>query len=404
MVRFAVAVALGIASLQEDARAAEEYHRLKASEIAARFSGMEFTDEVHWALVFERGGRLSSVSMGKASTDPGAREGRALPRSPTEGARCYEVWAACRRVQLRSNPPPGRGCSSEAAEAAVNRDEQAGANRSRRMRVLSAIVILGFVGGAPAFAAEAWQQEIASGLGKPGTEMPGGVYRVALPRTDLHVTLDGVEIKPALALGSWLAFEPMGNEVMVMGDLVLTADEVNPVLKRLEDGSVEVTALHNHLLRASPATMYMHVHGQGSPTKLATTLREALGASKTPFGAETAGISAGAAVREASTTASTGQPIDLDTDAIDQALGRKGKVNGGVYQVNVPRAEMPKTAAWTCQRPWDRRSPSTSSRPEPAKPPLPATSCSPLMRSTLSSGRCDQRHRGDGDLQSHAQR
>src|SRR6478672_5641325 len=119
------------------------------------------------------------------------------------------------------------------------------------MRIILAIAILGLAGGAPAFAAETWQQEIASGLGKPGTEMPGGVYRVALPRTDLHVTLDGVEIKPALALGSWLAFEPMGNDVMVMGDLVLTADEVNPVLKRLEDGGVDVTALHNHLLRAS---------------------------------------------------------------------------------------------------------------------------------------------------------
>ena len=142
-------------------------------------------------------------------------------------------------------------------------------------------------------------------------------------------------------LGSWLAFKSMGNDVMVMGDLVLTADEVNPVLKRLEDGGVEVTALHNHLLRASPATMYMHVHGHGAPTKLATTLREALGASKTPFGAETAAIPPQAAT-QAATTASTGQKLDLDTAAIDQALGRKGKVNGGVYQVSVPRAEMPK--------------------------------------------------------------
>src|SRR5215211_914996 len=208
--------------------------------------------------------------------------------------------------------------------------------------ILSAAAILGFV-SAQAWAAEAWQQEIATDLGKPGTEMPGGVYRVGLPRTDLKVTLDGVEIKPALALGSWLAFRSMGNEVMVMGDLVLTADEVNPVLKRLEDGGVEITALHNHLLRASPSTMYMHVHGHGAPGKLATTLREALGASKTPFGAETAGISAEAAT-QASATGSTEQKLDLDIAAIDQALGRKGKVNGGVYQVSVPRSEMPKDA------------------------------------------------------------
>jgi hypothetical protein len=206
------------------------------------------------------------------------------------------------------------------------------------MRILTSVAVLGLLVGTPAFGAEEWQQAIASGLGKQGTEMPGGVYRVGLPRTDLEVTLDGVAIKPALALGSWLAFKPMGNEVMVMGDLVLTQEEINPVLTRLEQGGVEITALHNHLLRSSPATMYMHVHGHGEPSKLAATLREALNASKTPFGAETAGISPQAAT-QATTTASTGSAPDLDTATLDQTLGRKGKVNGGVYQVSVPRAE-----------------------------------------------------------------
>jgi hypothetical protein len=206
------------------------------------------------------------------------------------------------------------------------------------MRILTTVAVLGLVLGTPAMGADNWQQQIASGLGKPGTEMPGGVYRVGLPRTDLEVTLDGVAIRPALALGSWLAFKPMGTEVMVMGDLVLTQEEINPVLSRLEQGGVEITALHNHLMRASPATMYMHVHGHGEPSKLATTLREALGASKTPFGAETAAVSPQAAT-QATTTASTDQKLDLDMDAIDQVLGRKGKVSGGVYQVSVPRAE-----------------------------------------------------------------
>jgi Domain of Unknown Function (DUF1259) len=206
------------------------------------------------------------------------------------------------------------------------------------MRILTTVAVLGLLVGTPALSAEEWQQQVASGLGKQGTEMSGGVYRVSLPRTDLEVTLDGVAIKPALALGSWLAFKPMGNEVMVMGDLVLTQEEINPVLTRLEQGGVEITALHNHLLRSSPATMYMHVHGHGEPSKLATALREALNASKTPFGAETAGISPEAAT-QASTTASTGQSPDLDTATLDQTLGRKGKVNGGVYQVSVPRAE-----------------------------------------------------------------
>jgi hypothetical protein len=206
------------------------------------------------------------------------------------------------------------------------------------MRILTTIAVLSLAFGTRALGADGWQQQIASGLGKQGSDMPGGVYRVGLPRTDLNVTLDGVAIKPALALGSWLAFRPMGSEVMVMGDLVLTQEEINPVLTRLEQGGVEITALHNHLLRASPATMYMHVHGHGEPSKLATTLREALGASKTPFGAETAAISPQAAA-QATTTASTDQKLDLDTTAIDQTLGRKGKVNGGVYQVSVPRAE-----------------------------------------------------------------
>lgn len=205
------------------------------------------------------------------------------------------------------------------------------------MRILTTVAVLGMIAGTPALAAEEWQQQIASGLGKQGSEMPGGVYRVGLPRTDLNVTLDGVAIKPALALGSWLAFKPMGNEVMVMGDLVLTQEEINPVLARIEQGGVEITALHNHLLRATPTTMYMHVHGHGDPAKLAVTLREALNASKTPFGAETAGISSQAA--EQATTASTGQSPDLDAAVIDQTLGRKGKVNGGVYQVSVSRAE-----------------------------------------------------------------
>jgi hypothetical protein len=203
------------------------------------------------------------------------------------------------------------------------------------MRAVTMFTSLGLLAlGTSAWAAEGWQQQIATGLGKPGADMPGGVYRVGLPRTDLKVVLDGVEIKPTLALGSWLAFKPMGNDVMVMGDLVLTEDEINPVMKRLEDGGVEITALHNHLLRSSPTTMYMHVSGHGEPTKLATTLREALGGSKTPFGGETVG---GSQTQPAPAPASAS--LDLDTGMIDGVLGRKGKVAGGVYQVSVPRAE-----------------------------------------------------------------
>ena len=103
--------------------------------------------------------------------------------------------------------------------------------------------------------------------------MPGDVYRVGMPRTDLHVMLDGVELKPTLALGSWVAFEGTGADAMVMGDLVLTESEISPVMKQLLASGIQITALHNHLLRAQPATFYMHVLGHGDPVKLARIMK-----------------------------------------------------------------------------------------------------------------------------------
>jgi hypothetical protein len=181
---------------------------------------------------------------------------------------------------------------------------------------------------APAIAADdGWQARVGEALGKTGSAMPGGVYRVGLPRTDLKVTLDGVELKAGFALGSWLAFEAIGDSGMAMGDLVLTMDEVSPVMKKLIEGGIEVTALHNHLLRNQPFTMYMHVLGRGDPVKLATTLHTALGESKTPL------------ATGASAPAAAPPPLDLDTAAIDQALGAKGTNNGGIYQFGIPRAD-----------------------------------------------------------------
>ena len=182
----------------------------------------------------------------------------------------------------------------------------------------------------PSFAADPDWQKVGQALGKDGAVQTGGVYRVPLPRSDLNVTLDGVAIKPGFALGGWLAFEPMGNDAMVMGDLVLTQDEVNPVMKKFEENGLEITALHNHLLRAEPMTLYMHVMGRGDPVKLATALHAGLALSKTPM--------------PAATPASPSQPavapqIDFDTGAVDQAMGQKGKNNGGIYQFSILRAQ-----------------------------------------------------------------
>ena len=179
-----------------------------------------------------------------------------------------------------------------------------------------------------------WQARVAEALGKSGTAMPGNIYRVGLPRTDIKATLDGIELKPGFALGGWLAFEPMGNQSMVMGDLVLTGEEVGPVMQKLLDGGIAVTALHNHLLRNQPFTMYMHVPGTGDPVKLATTLHTALATSKTPLGPAPSGSS------QQQAAPATPPQIDLDTGAIDQTLGAKGTNNGGVLQYGIPRAEV----------------------------------------------------------------
>src|SRR3954447_6316670 len=186
----------------------------------------------------------------------------------------------------------------------------------------------------PSFGAD-WAK-VADALGKSGTEVQGGVYRVGMPRTDLHVTLDGIEIKPTLALGSWLAFKDEGNATLVMGDLVLTEAEISPVMKKLADGGIEITALHNHLLRAQPATFYMHVLGHGASVKLAATLHDGLALSKTPLGNPTPAPSS----QPPAAGASPATVPTLDTAIIDQTLGAKGNNAAGVYQVTIRRAEM----------------------------------------------------------------
>ncbi|HEX3415810.1 MAG TPA: DUF1259 domain-containing protein, partial [Stellaceae bacterium] len=140
------------------------------------------------------------------------------------------------------------------------------------LRHLALVSLVTAAPGAAVAADDGWQAQVGEALGKTGATALGGIYRVGLPRTDLKVTLDGVELKAGFALGSWLAFEKMGDQGMVMGDLVLTMDEVAPVMTKLAAGGIEVTALHNHLLRNQPFTMYMHVQGNGDPVKLAAVL------------------------------------------------------------------------------------------------------------------------------------
>ena len=206
------------------------------------------------------------------------------------------------------------------------------------MKTLTAVVLaalaIGLGGPGSASAEEANWQRVGEALGKTGSELPGGVYRIGLPRTDLKVTLDGVQLKPSLALGSWLAFQEMGGTATVMGDLVLTETEITSVLTKLTEGGIKITALHNHLLRSSPATFYMHVLGKGDPVKLAAILHDALSQSGTPIAAVASSSS-----QSGATGATPAPQLDLDTAMINATLGAKGKVNGGVLQFSVPRAE-----------------------------------------------------------------
>ena len=192
----------------------------------------------------------------------------------------------------------------------------------RAVHVL-AICVMATVGTAAGAQDIDWKK-VDEAIGRTGA-VSGDVHRYGFPRTDLQVTLDGVTIKPAFALGGWAAFKPAHGGAMVMGDLVLLETEINPVMSKLIENGIEITAIHNHVLRGSPATFYMHIGGHGDPVKLATAIRTALAESKTPL--------------TPPAPPATPPAIDLDTAQLDQIIGAKGQANGGVYQFGVPRRD-----------------------------------------------------------------
>lgn len=166
---------------------------------------------------------------------------------------------------------------------------------------------------------------VEDAMGRTG-QVSGDVIRFAMPRKDLHVTLDGVEIKPALALGSWAAFKKDGNAAMVMGDLVLTEGEIQIVMTKLQEGGIQESAVHNHLIGESPRILYMHIASHGDPVQMAKAIRDALALTRTP-------------PADAAATIAPTSDLGFDQKQVEQALGRSGKVNGGVLQFGVPRAE-----------------------------------------------------------------
>jgi hypothetical protein len=205
----------------------------------------------------------------------------------------------------------------------------------RNLTLLMLVAAMAFP--ALAKAADIDWKKVDTALGKTAA-VSGEVHRYGLPRSDLKVTLDGVAIKPALALGGWVAFAPVHGEAMVMGDLVLLETEITPVMTKLLEGGLDITAIHNHILRASPATFYMHVGGHGDPEKMATVIRSALSASKTPFDPP-------------ATTAGPAPVVDLDTAKLDEIIGVKGNAVGGVYQFGVPRRDPAKESGMSVNGP-----------------------------------------------------
>ena len=166
---------------------------------------------------------------------------------------------------------------------------------------------------------------VEDAMGRPGTVM-GEVLRFGMPRKDLHVMVRGTAIKAGLALGSWAAFTKMGKDATVMGDLVLTEDEIEPVMRKLQEGGIEIAAIHNHLIGEQPRVLYMHIESRGDAVQMATAIHEALGLSKTPG-------------PDAAPAAGTSELSGLDQKTIEGIMGRSGKVNGGILAFGLPRAE-----------------------------------------------------------------
>jgi hypothetical protein len=204
-----------------------------------------------------------------------------------------------------------------------------------RTRLLEIVLAGLVVGCSPALAAppkaafdtaKAEWKPVQDVFGFPGSVLPEDVIRFNMPRTDLHVTVAGVEVKPALALGAWAAFHRVGNsDAMIMGDLVLTDAEVAPAIKALQEGGVEVTAIHNHLLGETPPIKYVHMGGHGDPVKLAQTVIKAVALTKTP-------MPPGGGSKE-------GQDLGFDVAAVEEIMRSQGNVSGGVLHFSVPRAE-----------------------------------------------------------------
>lgn len=190
--------------------------------------------------------------------------------------------------------------------------------------ILSAATIAACLSFATAAVAAPDWTTVTTTMGRDPVEQPGDIHRYNFPRSDLTVTVDGVEIKAGFALGSWLSFAPMGDMAMVMGDLVVLQTEVPALVAALSAGGIDITAIHHHLIRAEPFPLYVHVEGVGDAATMAVALMAALGTTATPTAAP---------------APADEPPLAIDGAAIDGIIGFEGAAAGGVYKFSIPRAD-----------------------------------------------------------------
>ena len=205
-------------------------------------------------------------------------------------------------------------------------------NETLKLSVLVGVVVGTLCSVTTARAAEPDWKAVEQALGKRGELQAGDVFRIGMPRTDLSVTVKGVPVRAGFALGSYAAFKQMGDQAMVMGDLVLLDQEIPAVMSGLFSGGLEVTAVHNHLNEISPRVMYMHYEGHGDAVRLASALRHALSVSATPLGGPLCGgaiaspASVSATVRADAATTPTTVRIRTPATAIAASAERHAEI------------------------------------------------------------------------------